>query len=266
MTDNDRELERLMNDQLDGVATPEESERLSRALESRDEARLQYRKLGAVFAGLSRLEMEEPPASLKQGVLRAIQASKAFQARESRLQSIRTFLRGRTGFRQAYSFAAGAALGVLAFAVLTGNLMSRPGADSMLLTGTMAPLVPGGVYRAIGSHVFVLHDGHVLAEALSGKEGLVARLTTEAPLGSSVVVTFDPADWSAAAMRQDPAGNEVMLGTGRVSIRMLRLGQSQYLLYLARKGPAGSPLRISIDSPDGSVQGELATGTLRSGS
>jgi len=109
-------------------------------------------------------------------------------------------------------------------------------------------------------------DGHVLAEVLSGKEGLVAKLTTEAPLGSSVVVTFDPADWSAAAVRQNPAGNEVMLGTGRLSIRMQRLGPSQYLLYLARKGPAGSPLRITIDSPNGSAQGELATGTLRSGS
>ena len=266
MTDNDRELERLMNDQLDGVATPEESERLSRALESREEVRLQYRKLGGVFAGLSRLEMEEPPAALKQGILRAIQASKAFRAPESWLQTIQTFLRERAGFRQAYSFAAGAALGVLAFAVLTGNLMSRPDADSRLFTGTMAPLSPGGVYRHIVSHDLVLRDGHVLAEVLSGKEGLVAKLTTEAPLGSSVVVTFDPADWSAAAVRQNPAGNEVMLGTGRLSIRMQRLGPSQYLLYLARKGPAGSPLRITIDSPNGSAQGELATGTLRSGS
>lgn len=266
MTDNDRELERLMNDQLDGVATPEDSERLSRALESREELRLQYRKLGGVFAGLSRLEMEEPPASLKQGVFRAIQASEAFPAREGWLQSIRAFLRERAGFRHAYSLAAGAALGVLAFAILTGNLVTRPDVDSRLFTGTMAPLSPDGMYRHIRSHDFVLRDGHVLAEVLSGKDGLVARFTAEAPPGSSVVVSFDPADWSAAAVRQDSPGNEVMLGTGRLSIRMQRLGQSQYLLYLARKGPAGSPLRIAIDSPDGSAQGELATGSLRSGS
>jgi hypothetical protein len=267
MNDNDRELERLMNDQLDGVATPEDTERLSRALESREEVRLQYRKLGGVFTGLSRMEMEDPPASLKQGVLRAIQAIESpFPARGGWLHSISTLLRERAGFRHAYAFAAGAALGVLAFAILTGNLMTRPGVDSRPFTGTMAPLSPDGVYRHIVSRNFVLHDGHVLVEVLSGKDGLVARITAEAPLGSNVVVSFDPASWSATAVRQDLAGNEVMLGTGRLSIRMQRLGQSQYLLYLARKGPAGSPLRIAIDSPDGSAHGELETGTLRSGS
>jgi|GEM_PF-1909350 anti-sigma factor RsiW len=267
MNDDDRELERLMNDQLDGVATPEDSERLNRALESREDARLLYRKLGGVFTGLSRLEMEEPPASLKQGVLRAIQAmGEPVPARESWLHSITALFRERPGFGRVYPFAAGAALGVLAFAVLTGNLMTRPGVDSRPFTGTMAPLPLDGVYRHIGSHDFVLRDGHVLAEVLSGKEGLVARITAKAPLGSSLVVSFDPAGWSATGVRQDRVGNDVMLGTGRLSIRMLTLGQSQYLLYLARKGPAGSPLRIAIQSPDGSAQGELDTGTLRSGS
>jgi hypothetical protein len=268
MNDKDRELERLMNDQLDGVATPEDSEALSRALESGEEARLQYRNLGGVFGALSQLEMEEPPASLKQGVLRAIRTSgEPSPARWSWLQSIRAALvRERAGFRYVYSFAAGAALGVLAFAILTGNLMTRPGTDSRSFTGTMAPFTPEGVYRHIGSQDIKIANGHVLAEALLGREGLMARITADAPLGSDVVVSFDPARWSVVAVRQDPAGNDVMLGTGRLSIRMQRLGQCQYLLYLARKGPAGSPLRIAVDSPGGSAQGELETGALRSGS
>ncbi|HYQ89683.1 MAG TPA: hypothetical protein VEU09_08660 [Candidatus Binatia bacterium] len=261
MNDSDRELERLMNDQLDGVATPEDSERLSRILESREDLRVQYRGLGGVFSALSRLDMEEPPASLKQGILRAIRSGDvASPARESWLRSIPAFFRGRGGFRYGYSFAAGAALGVLAFAVISGNLMTRPGADSRPFTGTMAPQFSDGVYRHIQSHDFVLRNGHVLAEVLSETEGLVVRITADVPLGSDVVVSFDPAAWGAGAVRQDQAGNEVMLGSGRLSIRMQRLGQSQYLLYLARKGPAGSPIRIAIDSPDGSAQGELETG------
>lgn len=267
MTDKDRELERLMNDQLDGVATPEDSEALSRALESGEEARLQYRKLGGVFAALSQLEMEEPPASLKQGVLRTIRVSEEpSPARGSWLRSIQTLVRERGGFRYVYSFAAGAALGVLAFAILTGNLMTRPGTDSRSFTGTMAPFSPEGVYRHIGSADIKIANGHVFAEALLGREGFMARITADAPLGSNVEVSFDPARWSVVGVRQDPAGNDVMLGTGRLSIRMQRLGQSQYLLYLARKGPAGSPLRIAVDSPGGSAQGELETGALRSGS
>ncbi len=265
--DNDRELERLMNERLDGVATTEDCERLSRALESREDLRLEYRRLGGVFTALSRIEMEEPPASLKQGVLRAIRAKEAdAAAKKGWLDAIVALVRGRTTFRYAYSFAAGAALGVLAFALLSGNLPARPGADSRSFSGTMAPFATDGVYQHISSRVFSLRDGRVLAEALSGSGGLLIRIAADAPLGSDVTLSFDPAAWSPTGVRQDPAGNEVMLGTGRLSVRMQQSGQSQYLLYLARRGPAGSPLRIAVHSPADTIQGELETGALRSGS
>jgi hypothetical protein len=57
-----------------------------------------------------------------------------------------------------------------------------------------------------------------------------------------------------------------MLGFGRLSVRIQQFGESQYLLYMARKGPAGSPLRIAIHSPDESVNGELDTRAPGSGS
>jgi len=267
MNDNDRELERLMNAQLDGTATSEDSERLNRALESREDVRSEYRKLGGVFAALSRIEMEEPPPSLKEDVLRTIRASEAGgAAKQSWLDSIAALFLGKAGFRYAYSFAAGAVLGVVAFALLSGNLATRPGANSRSFTGTMAPFTGERSYQHIGSRDFNLRDGRVLTETLSGGDGLLVRITTDAPVGSDLILSFNPADWSPVSIRQQTTGNEVMLGMGRVSVRMHRLGQSQYLLYLARRGPAGSPLRIVIHSPDGYVQGELETGALRSGS
>jgi len=267
MNANDRELERLMNDQLDGTATPEESERLSRALESREEVRSEYRKLGGVFAALSRIEIEDPPASLKEGILRGIRANDAEEgAKQSWLDSILALVRGRAGFRYAYSFAAGAALGVLAFALLSGNLATRAGSDSRSFTGTMAPFAAERSYQHIGRRDFNLRDGRVLTETLAGPDGLLVRVDADTPVGSELVLSFDPADWSAVGVRQQTTGNEVMLGMGRLSVRMQRIGQSQYLLYLARRGPAGSPLRIAIHSPDGYLQGELETRALRSGS
>lgn len=266
MNDNDQEVERLMNEQLDGIATPEEADRLSRALEARPEFRAEYRKLGGVFAALSRTGMEDPPASLKQDVLRAIRAGQLrVPARESWLDSVAAVVRGRFAFRHAFSFASGAALGALAFALASGSI-SRPGSDPRLLSGTMAPLPAAGSYQHISSRGFILRDGHVAAEVLSGKAGLMVRIAADAPAGSEVILSFDPADWAPQGIRQQSAGNEVMLGMARLSVRMQRAGQSQYLLYLTRKGPAGSPLRISVHSPDGFVQGELEAGALRSGS
>lgn len=264
---NDHELKRLMNDQLDGVATPQDSERLNRALESSEDARAEYRKLGGVFTSLSRAPMEEPPGDLKQNVMRAIRRrSTAAPAREGWLETIASAFRGRPAFRYAYTFATGAALGVVAFAVISGNLTSRAGIDLGPVTGTMAAPLDEATYQRIGSRDFKLEGGRVLVETLSAKGGILARITMQAPAGTDMTVLFDPDAWGAVAVRQEPAGNEVMLGFGRLSVRIQRFGQSQYLLYLARRGPAGSPLRIAIHSPDGTVHGELETGAPRSGS
>jgi hypothetical protein len=263
---NDRELERLMNDQLDGVATPQDSERLSKVLETREDARAAYRKLGAVFSALSRVEMEDPPSDLKQNALRAIRQRAGQEAGTGWVDSFLAVLRGRPALRYAYSFAGGAALGVLAFALVTGNLLTKSGLDPSSFTGAMVPPPGAASYKQVGSKDFPLHGGRVRVETFSGKEGIAARITVRAPKGTDLVLSFPPDGWSATGVRQDSSGNEVMLGFDRLSVRIQQFGESQYLLYLARRGPAGSPLRIAIHSPDGFVHSELETGARRSGS
>jgi hypothetical protein len=262
MNDNDRELNELMNAELDGMATPEQSARLLRVLEQRPEARAEYEKLGGVMAALGELCMETPPSSLKQDVLRAVRAKTApEQGRGGWFHSLAALF-----LQPAYTLAAGAALGVLAFAAVSGNLTGRAGMDSRSMTGAMLPLAGNDTYRLITSREFTLRQGHVLAEGLSGREGFALRLTADAPVGTELVVSFEADDWGVKTVGQIPAGNEVLLGTGRLSVRIGRPGQSQYLLYLARRGTAGSPLRIAIHSSDGFVQGELATRARTSGS
>ena len=261
---NDTKLRQLMNNQLDGVATPEESEQLTRALESREDLRSEYRQLGGVFAVLSRVEMEDPPQELKQNVMRAIRQRDVASSRIGWLDSIRAAFRSRT----AYSFAAGAALGILVFALLTGNLMTRMGTDAGPFTGTMARPSRTDSYQRISSRDFVLRTGKGRVEMLSGKEGYLARIVSTAPPGTDLVLSFDAGVWSVEGLRQGLSGNrnEVMLGFGRLSVRIQQSGQSQYLLYLARKEAAGSPLRIAIHSPDESVSGELDVRAPGSGS
>jgi len=265
MNDNDRELKELMSAELDGMATPEESLRLRRVLEQRPDLNAEYEKLGGVMAALGELCMETPPPSLKQDVLRAVRA-KAAPERGGWLGTLAAIFKGGLSLRPAYTFAAGAAMGVLVFAVLSGNLTGRAGVDTRSMTGAMLPLAGNDTYRLIGSREFTLRQGHVLAEALSGREGFVLRLTADVPLGTELVASFEPGDWGVKTVGQIPAGNEVLLGTGRLSVRIQRSGQSQYLLYLARKGTAGSPLRIAIHSSDGFLQGELDTDARTSGS
>ena len=266
MSHHDADLTRIMNAQLDGEATAEESERLRALLETRPDLKAEYEKLGRVVATLDQLGMEEPPASLKQDVLRAVRAKTAPErGPRAWLGYLSLVFGGQGGFRPLPAFAAGAALGVLAFALLTGTLTSRPGVDSRSMTGAMLPVGRADTYRVISSRQFTLRPGTVLTEVLSGATGSALRLTADVPVGTVITVSFQPDDWGAVSVSQETAGNEVMLGTGRLSVRMLRPGQGVYLLGLDRRGPAGSPLRISIHSPDGSVQGELETRAVPSG-
>jgi len=263
MTHDDRELTQLMNQVLDGEASSEESERLRRTLESRPELRAEYEKLSRAVAALDCLGMEEPPASLKQDVLRSIRSSEAPERARGWLGSVSLLLGGVGGFRYATTFATGAALGVLAVGILTGSFTTGAGpVDSRSMSGAMLPLSK----QVISKRLFTLRPGSVLLETLPGRDGIQVRLTADVPAGTDITVSYDPAEWGARSVIQDPAGNEVLLGTGRFSVRMQRLGRNSYLLDLARSGPAGSPLRIAIHSPDGFVQGELDTRAPHSGS
>ena len=258
---NENEWTRLMNDQLDGVATPQDSERLARELKSREDLRIEYRKIGGVFSALSGIEMEDPPADLKQDVMREIRRHEAAAPeRAGWLESIAAAFKARPRFRVAYAFASGPALGVLGFALLSGNLMSRPGFDPRRFAGTMAPPPGMSAYREISSRDFPIRDGRVQVSTFSGQGGILARVNARAPKGTDLVVSFEPAAFTAEAIRQDPAGNEVMLGSGRLSVRIQQPGESQYLLYLTPTGPAGSPLRIDIHALDGFVRGQVETG------
>jgi hypothetical protein len=267
MNGKDRELQELMNAEMDGVATAQESARLRSLLKTRPDARSEFERLKGVVAALEHLEMEEPPASLKQDILRAARTHAApAPERTGWAARVASWMGGGGGPRQAYSFAVGAALGVLVLALLTGNLLSRPGSDSRSWTGTMLPLRGTEGYRVINSRTFTLAQGSFLAQALSGRGGFAVKLAGDLPVGSELELTYEPSDWDVVSLTQETTGNEVLLGTGRLSVRMRRPGHSQYLLELARKGTAGSPLRMAIHSPDGYVQGELDMRALRSGS
>ena len=263
MNHDDRELQELMNAEMDGVATAAQSAKLRNLIQDRPEAAAEFQRLKCVVSALDQLGMEDPPASLEMNVLRAIRTgAKPARERSGFLATVGAWMGGGLGFR---AFAMGAALGVLAFALLSGNLMSRPGADSRTWTGSMVPFGPDRSLPVLSSRELTLPHGSLVAEALGTRAGLTLRLSGDLPVGSEVSVSFLSQDWGATSWRQEPAGNEVMLGNGTLSVRIRQPGHCQYLLELARKGPAGSRLRIAIHSPDGFVLGELDTRASRSG-
>jgi hypothetical protein len=134
-----RELDGLIQDVLDEVATPEEAARLEKRLSQDSAARERRNELALVFGAMSRSRRFEAPPELKSRILRALPAG------APGVQLVPSVERRRR-FRLAYIFAAGLAAGVIAAGALTGFWkMPAPGNPAVL--GTMAPSSPVATAR-----------------------------------------------------------------------------------------------------------------------
>ena len=118
----DDQDERLLQDELDGVASPEGSKRLRERLAQSAEVRARQRELETVARALDQVRMEETPVDLKEGVLAVIAAAeRPGPARTGWLENPGGASRGRPVLAWAYPFLAGAVAGGLLIAVATGN-------------------------------------------------------------------------------------------------------------------------------------------------
>ncbi|HEY6572292.1 MAG TPA: hypothetical protein VI198_03145, partial [Candidatus Eisenbacteria bacterium] len=68
---NREQFERIANDEVDGIATPEEREALRKHLDGSPEARESFRELQELVGTLNQVGLENPPPDLKPAILRA---------------------------------------------------------------------------------------------------------------------------------------------------------------------------------------------------
>ena len=264
---NDRELWRLMNDQLDGVATPKDSDTLKRHLAESPEARAKFRELSEVCASLNRVEMVDPPADLIPNVVNSIRRRAASAPpRAGWMEMIVGAFQGRPALRYAYPLVAGLGVAVLAVALINGNaLMRSPKADNPF-AGTMLPTSSLSDFERVDGREYQIQGGRVVVETLTSKDGLVARVEARGPVGTEIAVSYNPANLTAVALRQRHSGrNDISIAEGVLQIRINEADENQYLLYLARTRPGGSPLRVVVRSAAEIYQGELQLGAPRSG-
>jgi hypothetical protein len=127
----------LMNKELDGANTPDESAALRSFLASSEEARRVYdelRGLAGMFAAAGEIT---PPRDMKRTIMAAIAGREAF--RGARRAERRRFLDALTPRKKvAYSFAGGVAFGLVALIILLGVMPRDGGPDRKDLYGTLA--------------------------------------------------------------------------------------------------------------------------------
>lgn len=217
----------------------------------------------AVARILDRIELDDPPEDLKQNVLRAI-GTRPEPAHAGWFEALRAGLRHRL-FVQIYPFAAGAAAGVVVFALASGSGLWRD-TGSGPSDGAMAPLVWGTGNASGGSagtkvddQRFELGRANVQFEVFrsAGSDRAAISVRSDAPDPVVVTIQLPPGASRVERLLAVPsAPGGVDYGPNWVRIR--QSGRDHAVVGLVLDSGAGeAPIRIGITSQGGTVQGAL---------
>lgn len=248
----DDEFDRLVNDELDGVATPEQKAELARRLAEAESARARYHEIQTVFGMLDRIESVDPPPSLRGNVLRAVES-------RARTRSERAGWRGliqagfgkRPGLGLGYAFAVGAVVGAFILAVGSG-LFDRAGLRGSDLQGAM--LAPAG------SRVDTIHLAakgvQVSGEMWTTARDLAVRLEVQSVGPFEAHVKFDPEVYAPISFRRvEPSGGRFDLEPGQ--LRVSDQGSARLELRLRSLSSSRPPLSVWVGTSGGSAEGQL---------
>lgn len=251
------DLDRRIQDELDGVATAEESAELKRRLEASPAARARFDEMSAVFRMLDRVEAVEPPPALKERVILALPPVPA----SSRRGVLSGAFGRRGGLGWGYSFAAGLAAGVLVAVLANGMQNPRPQApEHAKFSGSMAPLEtkPSATVDEIRLE---LDGARAKVEALHAGPDVLVRLESDVR-SAEILVEYDASGFSPRAFeRTGPEPGSVELAPGRILIRAA--GHGRYEFFLEPAGPARPPLQVSLTTRDEVASRSLRTGPAR---
>jgi len=210
----------------------------------------------AVARILDRIELEDPPEDLKQNVLRAI-GTRPEPVRSGWFEALRAEVRRRF-VPSLVPFAAGAAAGLIVFALGSGAGIGRaPGSASV--EGVMAP-IPGtapGRAAKVDDQRFELAGANVRFEVYRAgdRAGISVRTEGAVPVG----ITIQPQPGAARVERllavpTSPGGVEY----GPDGIRIQSSGRDRAEVGLiVEPGAGNAPIRITVTSQGGTVQGSL---------
>lgn len=240
------ELNQLIEDVLDGVATPQQAARLQEWLASDPAAREHYLKHVAVFQALgSDTELVEPPADLAAGVMRAVRMGpRPAPGASGVLRSWRDSFQRRPVL--GWSFAIGAAVAVIA---VTSVILTNPtpfgSRGSLPVTGTMAPPDAGGPWLQADRAVLAAGDARGTITLLKQTGGWMAKVESHAATLAELELKYDP-----IAIQVTGIDGQAGAGTTPGLLKLPLQGDAVTGIHFSAPAPASSTVLVTLRSGD----------------
>jgi hypothetical protein len=248
----DEKLETRLNEELDGVLSPEDESSLREALGRDPEARAYREDLGRLETLIAEAGWEEPPAELKANVVRAVRElpvpgtagrRRNVPARASWTEAVAAFFRTPGYSRVVLGFGAGIAVGLIVFALSSPSVAP----DRNSLTGTMIHPSPNSSSITIATRSFSVGPatGTLITRVSAGESFVTATLE-----GGAARIEITPeAGVSPLGVDRSPGSDGlVSLERDRVVIDAEAPGWTTVRLGPARPGmPDRVRVRVSAD-------------------
>jgi hypothetical protein len=257
---SEAELDRIMDDVLDGVATSEQAAWLDKKLAGDPQARSRFERRKELFGLLGRGHaMVEAPADLAPAVMREIRAgSRPAKARPGLPSWLHETFGRRRGIGWAY--AVGAAAALVALAVMTRMDRNALGSKGWLpVTGTMAPAGPGESGAPVNQARIEAGSSHAGIELFRQGEVLLVRIETHSTKPLGVELEYDPAAVSAALF-DGPHGLEFRQASPGV-IQYSPSGDVMARVRLTPLAKSDTQVRVTLES-----EGVISRAVLHTGS
>ena len=253
----------LIHAEIDGINSESERARLKDLLAGDAAAREYFARMQRLFETLASVEDLDPPADLRQDIMRSVHAAKTRTEAGIRLRLRALWPEGRSLLRYGYAFAAGAILGI---AGLQWYVMGTAGVLPVALSevaGTMTPLgAPEGsvVLKRIPLDLDDLTGTIFLLRSTGGLALVLDVHTIGETSPVRVALGFDPAEVGFTGFSQaDGQVRGFSAESGQIALEML--GHHQLTVQLETRKRTGSELRLQFTvagAPVGSLSLSLS--------
>jgi hypothetical protein len=209
----------------------------------------------AVSRYLDRAQRVEPPADLKQNVLRAIEGRAPATKRWAWLEIWSAGFK-RPALAMVYPFAVGAIAGIVGFVLLTGRVdLGAPGGAGGM-SGAMIPTAPHAKATPVDAQSFELNGANIRLETARRGDQVETSVAIGGRRDVEVTLRFDPNRLAPITFRQDrPWDGKMEYGSG--VIRLAQSGERRYEIVFAESGAGDAPIQVTMV-----VQGTTAEGVV----
>ncbi len=239
---NEKRWLELMNGELDGANTPEESSALRAHLASSEEARRRFDELGRMARMFADAGEVKPPAAMESRIIDAIAARDDAAGRDRGF--LLDFLAPRR--KIAYSFAAGIAVGALIFVIIYHALGGGNQLDVRDLYGSLAERERAGAVLDARS-VEIAAPGCTGSAAVQYRdEAVIVGVTIDADAGVEIGIAAIT-KLSLRSFQAPACGDYTLRGSGK-GISVGLGGRCEFVAVFGDTRRERPPVRVSVTS------------------